>query len=100
MFRNVLARFGEDIVDTHIPPGILGRMIMDMNMPDVWDGFIDQQLNACGDAIPLPDGQRAIDPDRQIDHEMRPEAVRLDFLKLLHSLDIFQCVGAVHSGSA
>src|SRR5512134_3886932 len=53
----VPARFCEDIVDAHIPAGIFCRMIMNMDMPDIWKRFVKQQFYICGNAVSLPDSQ-------------------------------------------
>ena len=74
---HVPARLGEDRLNAHISAVIFCGMIVDMDMPNVWDGSIDKRFDFCGDPVPLPDRQRAIDPYGQIDHQMRSKAVRL-----------------------
>jgi hypothetical protein len=89
----MFACFRQDVVDAHATARIFRRMIMDMDMTDVRNGFIDQELHIRGDPIALPDGQRALYAYRQIDDEMRSEAMRLNLLHLQDALDIFEQAG-------
>src|SRR5690349_17853512 len=82
----MFARLGQEFVEAHVLTCLLRRVIMDMDMPKFREGLVEQQLHVRRNLVSLPDGQRTVDADRQVDYQVWPKAMGLHFLQLLDAL--------------